>query len=188
MNGTTHLTNVHASPHRETARGTVIGIETGKGRGTEIATGGSPLVGDMDLHHSGNGRGNGRGTAPRDGHTRRSEKRTSHQSRCLPSSPGLWAPCPSRRNLTVGVSVKNQCFPPFLSTLAPVTGPVFRTDDLLQVFRNAVIPNVNRPRSPTVQAPPRGMVSDPLCVEIALITRPCRSNSTTARLWAVSGT
>lgn len=70
-------------------------------------------------------------------------------------------------------------FPPFLSTHAPVTGPVFRTDDLLQVFRNAVIPNVNRPRSPTAP-PPRGTVSDPFWLEIALIMRPYRSNSTAA--------
>jgi cleavage stimulation factor subunit 3 len=49
------------------------------------------------------------------------------------------------------------CLSPVLSTHVPVTGPVFRTDDLLQVFRNAVIPNVNRPRSPTVP-PPRCMI------------------------------
>jgi hypothetical protein len=80
MKGTTHLINVNASPHRETARGTVIGIETGKGTGTEIAIGGRPPVGDMDLRRNrGSGRGNGRGTALRDGHTKKSEKKISHQ-------------------------------------------------------------------------------------------------------------
>lgn len=53
------------------------------------------------------------------------------------------------------------CLPLVLSPVCPVTGPVFRTDDLLQVFRNAVIPNVNRPRSPTIP-PPRCTLSTAL--------------------------
>lgn len=171
------LINVNVFPHREIARGTVIGIETGTGTGTEIGIGGKPLVGDMDPHHRGSGRGNGRGTALRDDHTRKSEKKISHQSHCPPSSLGLSAHCPSRRSLTVGVSLKIvvSCRS---QALAPVLGPVFRTDDLLQVFRNAVIPNVNRPRSPT-GLPPRCTVSNFPCLEIALTSRPHRSDSTT---------
>ncbi|TFK35087.1 hypothetical protein BDQ12DRAFT_706778 [Crucibulum laeve] len=42
-----------------------------------------------------------------------------------------------------------------LPSPASFDGPVFRTDDLMNLFRNAVIPSSNRAKSPTPAAPPR---------------------------------
>jgi hypothetical protein len=62
---------------------------------------------------------------------------------------------------------------------------VFRTDDLLQVFRNAVIPNINRPRSPSVP-PSRRMLSVVLPYpKVPLINLPLPSDPTTPRLWSI---
>ncbi|KAL0948925.1 hypothetical protein HGRIS_009033 [Hohenbuehelia grisea] len=45
-----------------------------------------------------------------------------------------------------------------LPTAASFDGPIFRTDDLVTLFKNAVIPSnaAARPKSPPVSAPPRG--------------------------------
>jgi hypothetical protein len=101
MNGTTHPTNVSASPRlHETAKGT----ETGKGTGTGIVIDGRPPVDDMDLHRRGSGTENVREMAPRGGHTRRKKKRRSHQSHCLLSFLGLSARCLNPQSLMVGVN------------------------------------------------------------------------------------
>jgi hypothetical protein len=107
MNGITYPTNDNVSPHpRETVTGIETGTETGKGIGTEIAIGETPLADDMGLRHHGSGIENVREMLRRGDHTRKKKKRKNHQSHYLPLSPGSWARCPSRQSLMVGVSLR----------------------------------------------------------------------------------
>jgi len=110
----THPTNVSASPRlHETVTGIVTGIVTGKGIGKEIVIGGTPPVDDTDPRHSGSGKESETEMAPQGGHTRKKKRRRSHQSHCLPLSPGLLARCQNRQSLMVGVDftfvIYHQC-------------------------------------------------------------------------------
>ena len=103
MSEITHRINVNAYPRpRETVRGIVSGIETGKGIETETVIGETPLVDDMDLRRPGSGTENERET-PQDGRTRKKKKRRSHQSHFLPLFLGLSARCLNRQSLMVGL-------------------------------------------------------------------------------------
>jgi len=95
MSEITHPTNVSAFPPQETVTGIVTGTETGKGTGIETEIGGNPPADATDLPRHGSGTENGRETL-RGGHTRKTKKRRSHQSRCLPLYLGLLARCLSR--------------------------------------------------------------------------------------------
>jgi len=71
-------------------------------------------------------------------------------------------PPPPRRMEREREEEKGVVLPPVISWFvgqlpgpSAFDGPVFRTDDLMMVFRNAVIPSSTRPRSPP-PGPPRG--------------------------------
>lgn len=110
MNVTIHPINVSVFRRpRGTVTGIEIGIETGRGTGTEIAIGERCRVDGMALRHRGSGTENVREMGPRGDYTRKIKTRRNHQSRSPPLSPGLSARCPSRQSLMVQCLGRTTC-------------------------------------------------------------------------------